>query len=140
MLERVHGHIVIELQQGARTDTVFVITAVVFNLIVLAVNSILAAEAVSREGDMSTSDLVLTAFIIMNILANGIAIAALSVGKQSRGKLLTGLLAMYHDNDVEKYYDVSLLSNYNKRYLLFIAIILCLAVTAVVVPLIIRFA
>lgn len=139
MLEQVHQHIVSELQQGARTDTVFVVTAVVFNLIVLAVNSILAAEAASSRGDMSTNDLVLASFIIMNILVNGIAITSLSVGKQSRSKLLTGLMAMYHDNDVDKYYDASLLTNYNRRYLLFIGVILCLAVTAIVVPLIIRF-
>ena len=93
MLESVHQHIVSELQQGARTDTVFVVTAVVFNLIVLAVNSILAAETVARQSGVSTNDLVLAAFIIMNILVNVIAVAALSVGKQSRGKLLTGLLA-----------------------------------------------
>jgi hypothetical protein len=74
----------------------------------------------------------------MTILVNGIAVAALYVGKQTRGKLLRGLLTMYRDNDVDKYYDSSLLTNYDRRYLLFTGVILCLAITAIVVPLIIR--
>ena len=60
-------------------------------------------------------------------------------GRQTRKKLLRGLLAMYHDNDVERYYDASLLSNYGKRYLLFMGVILALAATSIAVPLIIRF-
>jgi hypothetical protein len=34
MLKQVHEHIVSELQQNARTDTLFVVTAIAFNLIV----------------------------------------------------------------------------------------------------------
>jgi Ni/Fe-hydrogenase subunit HybB-like protein len=43
MLECVHRHITGELQQGGRTDTVLVVTAVFFDLIMLAVNSIVAS-------------------------------------------------------------------------------------------------
>jgi len=138
MLEKVHQHIVGELQQGARTDTIFVVTAVVFNLIVLGINSAVAGDAASQRGDSSTNDLILTVFIVMTLLVNGIATAALYVGKQTRSKLLSGLLTMYRDNDVDKYYDSSLLTNYDRRYLLFTGVMLCLAITAIVVPLIIR--
>jgi len=138
MLEKVHQHIVGELQQGARTDTIFVVTAVVFNLIVLGINSAVAGDAASQRGNSSTNDLILTVFIVMTLLVNGIATAALYVGKQTRSKLLSGLLTMYRDNDVDKYYDSSLLTNYDRRYLLFTGVMLCLAITAIVVPLIIR--
>ena len=74
----------------------------------------------------------------MTILVNGIAVTALYVGKQTRSKLLKGLLAMYRDNDVDNYYDSSLLANYGRRYLLFTGVILCLAIKAIVVPLILR--
>jgi len=137
MIEQVHQHIVSELQQGSRTDTIFVVTAVVFNLIVLAINSAVAGEAASVRAS-SSDDLVLAVFIIMSLLVNAIAVIALNYGKQTRNKLLNGLLAMYHDNDVSQYYDSSLLTNYAKRYLLFTGVILCLAITAIVVPLIIR--
>ena len=137
MLKEIHEHIVSELQQNARTDTIFVVTAVVFNLIVLGINSAVAGEAASADANPS-NDLILAVFIIMSLLVNGIAVMALNFGKQSRNKLLGGLLAMYKDNDVAQYYDSSLLTSYGKRYLLFTAVIVCLAVTSIVVPLIIR--
>ena len=139
MLEKVHRHIVSELGQGARTDTIFVITAVLFNLIVLGVNSAIAGEAAAEETNTATLDVVLTIFIIMIILVNSIAVTALFVGRQTRGKLLNGLMTMYKDREVNQYYDPSLLTNYDKRYWLFTGVIICLGVTAVFVPLVIRF-
>ena len=128
MIEKVHEHIVNELQQSARTDTIFIITAVLFNLIVLGINSALASN-----------DSVLVVFIIMGIIVNVISITALSTGKNTRNRLLKGLLSMYQDNQVDKYYDASLLTHYNKRYLLFTGVIACLMLVSIVVPLLIRF-
>ena len=136
MLNQIHQHIVAELQQNTRTDTIFVVTAIVFNLIVLAINSAVASDAAAS--DAGPGDIVLAVFILMSLLVNAIAVLALNFGKQSRGKLLRGLLAMYHDNQVDQYYDASLLTNYDKRYLLFTGVILCLALTGIAVPLIIR--
>jgi len=137
VLKEIHEHIVSELQQNARTDTIFVVTAVVFNLVVLGINSVVAGEAASANANPS-NDLILAVFIVMSLLVNGIAVMALNYGKQSRSRLLGGLLAMYQDNDVAQYYDSSLLTSYGKRYLLFTGVIVCLALTSIVVPLIIR--
>lgn len=126
MLEQIHEHIMSDLQQGARTDTVFVVTAIVFNLVMLGVNS---ATADSAEV------LIFAILIVMSVLINGLSIVALQFGKQTRNKLLTGMLAMYRDNDVDKYYDPSLFTNYDRRYSLFMGVILCLAITAILVPL-----
>ena len=140
MLEQVHQHITSELQQGARTDTVFVITAIIFDLLVLGINSAVAAAAADPYRDQTSiaSDLVLGILVVLVILVNGIAIAGLLTGRETRAKLLGGLLAMYRDNSVEKYYDATLLTNYNRRYMLFTGVILCLALTAIVVPVIVR--
>ena len=46
---------------------------------------------------------------------------------------------MYADNQVDKYYDKSLISGYGTRYLLFGGVIIVLAVTAIMIPLVIRF-
>ena len=54
---------------------------------------------------------------------NAISVFGLRVGKQTRNTLLNGLIQMYEDNQVEKYYNPSLLGNYNKRYTLFIGVI-----------------
>ena len=114
------------------------LTAIVFNLIVLAVNSGLASEAVTRGGS-ATYDIVLVIFIVMTVVLNLVALTALILGRRTRRMLLDGLVAMYRDNEVAKYYDPSLMSNYGVRYQLFAAVIGMLALTAIVVPLIIRF-
>ena len=138
MLEQVHDHIVNELGHSSRTDTIFVVTAVVFNLIVLGINSGVAASA-SEVSAGTSDDLILAVFIMMTLLLNIISVTALILGRRTRSLLLSGLVTMYHDNDVDKYYDTSLLSSYGTRYLLFVGVIATLALTAIVVPLIIRF-
>jgi hypothetical protein len=138
MLGQVHDHIVNELGQSSRTDTIFVVTAVVFNLIVLGINSGVSMAAAERNAAAS-SDVILVVFIAMSLLINGVAVTALITGMRTRRTLLSGLVAMYRDNEVDKYYDPSMLANYRVRYLLFAGVIVTLAVTAIVVPLIIRF-
>ena len=138
MLKQVHDHIVSELQQNARTDTIFVVTAIAFNLIVLGINSAVAGEA-SEPHSNSSNYFILVVFIAMSLLVNIIATIALNTGRKSREKLVTGLLMMYRDNDVDQYYDASLVEGYNKRYMLFNGVIISLAVTSILVPLIIRF-
>ncbi len=138
MLGQVHGHIVSELGESSRTDTIFVLTAIVFNLIVLGINSSVSIAAI--EEDSTTSyDLILAVFVILTVLLNVVAAAALFLGRRTRRMLLGGLVAMYRDNGVDKYYDPSLMSNYGVRYLLFTGVIVTLAITAIIVPFIIRF-
>ena len=139
MLSQVHEHIVRELNESSRTDTIFVLTAIVFNLIVLAINSGVATAATDDEDARTTLDIILVVFIVMTVILNIVAVIALTLGRRTRGTLLKGLVAMYRDNEVEKYYDPALMSNYGVRYLLFGGAIATLAVTAIVVPLIIRF-
>ena len=146
MLGQVHDHIVRELGESSRTDTIFVLTAIVFNLIVLAVNSGLAAAGVEERSGYPTEvqlaaatyDILLVVFIGMTLLINAVAVGALVLGRRNRSTLLGGLVAMYRDNEVDKYYDPSVVSNYGVRYLLFGSVIVALALTAIAVPLIIR--
>jgi len=145
MLGQVHDHIVRELGESSRTDTIFVLTAIVFNLIVLAVNSGISTAAIAEESaathdpiSTATYDVMLAVFMIMTIVLNIVAVAALVLGRRNRRTLLGGLVAMYRDNDVDRYYDPSLMSNYGVRYLLFGGVIATLGLTAIIVPLIIR--
>lgn len=138
MIDKVHQHIMNELQQGSRTDTIFIITAILFNLIVLGVNSGVASSAVSDKPQTS-DDVVLVIFIFLIIIVNLVSLRALLTGKKTRAILIKGLLSMYQDNQVDQYYDSSLLANYNKRYLSFSIVIMCIALIAIIVPLAIRF-
>jgi len=137
MLDKVHDHIVSELGQSSRTDTIFVVTTVIFNLIVLGINTGVSAAAADSDTSF-VMDLVLAVFIAMTVLMNGIAVVALTLGRRTRSLLLEGLVSMYRDHDIAQYYDPSLVSNYGVRYMLFAGVILTLALTAILVPLIIR--
>jgi len=133
MIERVHEHIITELQQNTRTDMIFIITAILLNLVILATNSIMAAE-----DESVTTTIVMFMFVCLLAVVNVVVVFGLLKGKQTRSKLINGLLKMYKDQGVEGYYDTSLLSNYNTRYNLFILVVVFIGVIAIVVPFVIR--
>ncbi len=132
MIERVHEHIVAELQQSARTDTVFILAAILLNLLALGVNSIVAS---GRNND-ATMWIVFFTFVCLVIVVNFVAEIGLIKGRQTRMKLLNGLLKMYKDQGVDGYYDASLLSNYNTRYNLFLLTVVVTGLIALIVPLV----
>jgi hypothetical protein len=137
MIDKIHDHIVSELGHSSRTDTIFVVTAIIFNLIVLGVNSAISGAAVDSD-ETFVADLVLVAFIVMTLLINTISVIALNLGRRTRKMLLDGLVSMYQDHDADQYYNLALISNYGVRYFLFGGVIITLALTAIIVPLIVR--
>jgi len=136
MIERVHEHIITELQQNTRTDTIFVLTAIVLNLLALGINSGIAASS-SRGGVETTTMIIMFTFVALVLVVNFVVEVGLIRGRQMRGKLLNGLLKMYKDQGVEGYYDSSLLSNYNTRYNLFMLVVLFTGLVALIVPFIV---
>ena len=132
MIERVHKHIIAELQQNTRTDTIFVLTAIILNLLTLGINS---GVALSSDNG-TTMWIVFFAFVCLVIVVNIVAEIGLTKGRQTRIMLINGLLKMYKDQGVEGYYDASLLSNYNTRYKLFLLTIVVTGLIAIIVPLV----
>jgi hypothetical protein len=134
MIEHVHKHITAELQQNTKTDIIFVLAAILLNLIALSVNSALTEESRTDQ----TLLIVMFLFVGLIIVVNTVAILGLLKGKQSRNKLLAGLIQMYEDKNVSKYYDSSLLGNYNIRYNLFILVVVFTGIIAILIPFIVR--
>ena len=133
MIERVHEHIISELNANTRTDTIFVLAAILLNLVTLGINSVIA----SGEGG-GTTTIVMFTFVALIIVINFVAEVGLIRGRLMRGKLLNGLIKMYKDQGVEGYYDASLLSDYRTRYNLFMLVVLFTGIIAIVIPFIIR--
>jgi len=133
MIERVHEHIISELGTNTRTDTIFVLTAIVLNLITLGINSGIASS--ERNG---TTMIVMFTFVALLIVVNFVVELGLIRGRQMRGKLLNGLVKMYKDQGVEGYYDPSLLSDYKTRYNLFMLVVLFTGLVAIIIPFVIR--
>ena len=130
MIERVHEHIIDELRTNTRTDTIFVLTAIALNLLTLGVNSAVAAG----EQGSTTITIVMFTFVALLIVVNFVAEVGLIKGRQTREKLLDGLVKMYKDHDVQGYYDPSLLSAYRTRYNLFMLAVLFTGVVALIIP------
>ena len=130
MIERVHEHIITELQQNTRTDTIFILTAIILNLLALGVNSGVAG---GRDTD-ATTWIVFFTFLCLVIVINFVVVIGLLRGKETRIKLINGLLKMYKDQGVEGYYNASLLSNYSTRYNLFLLVVIFTGIIAIVVP------
>lgn len=134
MIEYVHKHIISELQQNTRTDIIFIITAIFLNLLALGINSAMSGD--SRDD----TDIFIVMFIIVALVlvVNTIVIIGILKGKQTRSKLIGGLIKMYDDQKVSGYYDRSLLVNYNTRYNLFILTVVFIGAIAIAIPFIVR--
>jgi hypothetical protein len=134
MIEHIHNHITSELQQNTRTDIIFILTSIFLNLITLAINS----GMVEKSRTESSTLAVMFIFVLLIVMVNIVVIIGLIKGRQTRMKLVNGLLEMYKDQNVSKYYDETLLGNYNIRYNLFIIVVVCTGVIATIVPFILR--
>jgi hypothetical protein len=133
MLEKVYDHIIMDIKQNTRTDTIFIIVAIVLNFISLAVN----AGVANDDGAASTWTMI--TFIALVVVVNLVVIFGLLRGRDTRNKLISGLLKMYKDQNVEQYYDASIVSNYDTRYLLFILAVVTTGLTAIIIPLFLKF-
>ncbi len=140
MLHEIHDHINQEIRINTRTDTIFVVTGIVFNFIMLAVSSGLAGAAageLGRTGAGTTSAIVLAINFVISIVVNGIAISGLLTGRATRKMLSQGLLKIYEDAEVSQYYHPALVTNYMRRYSMFVAIIGILGFASVLIPLVV---
>jgi hypothetical protein len=134
MIEHVHTHITSELHQNTKTDTIFILSAILLNLISLAINSGMVEKSRIDSSALVVMFIVVTLVVLVNI----VVIFGLLKGKQTRVKLVTGLLKMYRDQSVDQYYDQSLLSNYSARYNLFILVVVFTGIVAILVPFVMR--
>ena len=133
MIERVHQHIISELNANSRTDIIFVLTAIILNLLTLGINA-----GVAASGDSATTTIVMFTFVALILVVNFVAELGLIRGRLMRKKLLNGLLRMYKDQGVEGYYDASMVGDYATRYNLFMLAVLFTGIVAIIIPFIIR--
>lgn len=134
MLPHVHHHLDQELRQVARTDTVFVVVAAFFNLIVLGINS--AVAGIAAGDDPGPSVLIFAILVLSTVAISAMSLRALQSSRATRTLLMDGLQAMYRDVGVAKYYPTTVTRNVAARYTVFSVIIAILGGLAVVIPLI----
>ena len=133
MKEKVHDHILGELNANTKTDTIFILTSILLNFIALAINTSLASD----ESTDTSEIIIFTMFVFLVLIINTVAIVGLLRGKLSRKMLLEGLLKLYTDEKVDGYYDPSVLDTYNVRYNLFIVAVVSTGMIAILVPIVV---
>lgn len=132
LLPLVHHQIIAELQHGGKIDSIVCVTAVCFNLIILAVNS---AVCGSVNANKNVYNLFIPVFfLVITFSINAAIFDALRSSSDTKKKLLQGLVRMYQDTGVDKYYDSSVIKNYERRYKMFESIIMSFGFMAVGVP------
>ena len=132
MIEQVHEHILDELKTNTRTDTIFIITAIILNIVAASINATIA------EGSDLSDTLIFVIFIVLVLVINTAVFFGLNRGKQTRQKLLDGLIRLYKDQEVSGYYDSSILSTYNFRYILFTIVVLTTGIAALAISIILK--
>jgi len=77
-------------------------------------------------------------FFVLLLIVNFVTVMVLLKGKNTRQKLLNGLLMMYEDNNLGKYYDKSIIKNDNSRYIFQIIAIVSTSAAAIIIPIILK--
>jgi hypothetical protein len=138
MQERLHEHINQELNTNTATDTIFIVAAITFNFLMGCIGASAAAAAAQGSNDYRTGAVIVYVItFILTVIVNGIAIVGLITGRGTRKLLSSGLLKMYEDAKVNQYYNSALLTNYERRYVLFIAIVGVVGLASAAIPLVI---
>ena len=131
MIEHVHEHILGELERNSKVDQLFIVTAILLNILVLASNS-----AIATAEPTITRTAVVVIFILLAIVINSVVIFGLLKGRKMKERLIAGLLQMYEDSGVAKYYEPSIIQDYSSRYDAFILTVVFMGVVSIVVPII----
>lgn len=135
MIEGIHRHLLSELDRAGRSDTVFVVAGVAFNLLVLFINWAQSGEMVNRDGELQLD--VLTIFGIFLCGSILVSISCLLTLLNSRNiciKCNTSLNQIYEDAQVSKYVPADMLSLGKKRFLLSCVVVGGTGLLAIVVP------
>jgi len=74
----------------------------------------------------------------LTVVVNLVAVLGLLKEKETRARLIGGLLKLCADQQVDGYYDPALLRSYGARYYSFILAVVCMGAVAIVVPLVLR--
>jgi len=75
---------------------------------------------------------------VLVLVINTAVFFGLARGKQTRQKLLDGLIKLYKDQEVSGYYDSSILGTYNFRYILFTIVVVTTGIAALAIPIILK--
>jgi hypothetical protein len=149
MKDRLHGEISTELDQTTKTDKTTVVVAIILDLVFLLANMAFASGVWSTNYDYRDPMIVVTStkfnpsmfgafliLIVVTIAFNVLVVRALAKGVDRRARLTEGLVKMYQEEGLDKYYDPTIIEGYKSRYSLYKNIVIILGFVALAIPLV----
>jgi hypothetical protein len=147
MKERIFEQISLELRQATRTDTRTTIVCAVVTLVLFTISMIFAqgtTDTISgllggvRGTAINTAPIIIMCVSLMATITIVVfSVRTLLENKKQRAALNEGLMKLYKDSGVDKYYDVAIFKGYGTRYNLFAIIIIAVGAVGVIAPLVV---
>ena len=137
MIEGIHKHLLSELDRAGRSDTIFVLAGVSFNLLVLFINWAQASTITSTYGEAGADSFIIFAiFLIGTLVVSTSCLLTLMNSRRICNKCHEALVQIYEDTDVSKYMPEGMGNLGNKRIVLSFIVVGGTGLLAVVVPLV----
>jgi len=137
VIEGIHKHLLSELDRAGRSDTVFVVAGVAFNLLVLFINWAQSTTVLNRYGEIQTDTIIIFGIFIVGALV--VSFACLLTLLNSRKiccKCHDSLLLIYEDSEVSKYMPDGMSNLGGRRFILSFIVVAGTGLLAISVPLI----
>ena len=131
MIERLQNHLVNELQNCNKKESTYVILSVV--LFILEFIILLIVSETMPSSDQYETFLFVTT-IVVSFVINAILILVIYLNDKTRNRINNSLFAIYHDNELDKYFTE--IPNFlsRKSSLLPMIIVITLTVAILLVP------
>ncbi|KRA54309.1 hypothetical protein ASD77_06735 [Pseudoxanthomonas sp. Root65] len=131
MIEAIHKQLMSELDRAGRADTVFVVSGVLFNILVLFVNWAQASSLSEGRGNL----MIYLLFTAGSLLISCTALLALINSRRICNSVHSALEQIYKDQNVAHYLPKGLSTLGNKRFILSFIVVGGTGLLAVIIPL-----
>ncbi len=132
MIEKVHDYLVYELDRSSKSDTVFVISAVLFNILVMFINWAQASSIAAGRGSIAIFGI----FLVGVLFVSGAALIALVNSKRICIRCHEALEKIYENEGVSDYFPKNMAILGNKRFVLSFIVVAGTGLIATLVPVI----
>ncbi|WP_237132376.1 hypothetical protein [Pseudohongiella sp. O18] len=135
MIEGIHKHLLSELDRAGRTDTVFVLAGVCFNLLILFVNWIQASRITSDyQNNDQDAPFIFALFLLGTLVVSSACLLTLANSRNICVKLHESLMKIYEKTNVAEFIPADIGSLGNKRFILSFIVVGGTGLLAVLVP------
>ncbi len=130
MIEAVHKQLMSELDRAGRADTVFVISGVLFNILVLFVNWAQASSVANGRGNL----MIYLLFTAGSLLVSCTSLLALRNSRRICTDLHAALQKIYTDSNVAQYLPPGLSELGSRRFFLSFLVVGGTGTLAILIP------